>query len=135
MRPLLFVLFLALALPACAPWSQVCSSDIRSSVLITVTDHNGAPLTEGALVYFSLNGDEGYELAEQLGAENMRAAGEEQEGTFEIFAEYRLEEFDGCLWSDSTEPVQVEVTAGTCHVETQELDLTLATNLSDCVDG
>jgi len=134
MKSIVFSL-LALSLVACSTESEDCSTEVRSSVLISVTDHNGDPLTEGALVYYSLNGDDGYELADQLGAENMWAAGAEQEGTFEIFAEYRLEEFDGCLWSDSTEPVQVEVTAGTCHVETQEVELTLATNLSDCVDG
>jgi len=132
-KSILFILF-SLSLAACSPGSEVCSTEVRSSVLISVTDHNGEPLTEGALVYYSVN-DGPDELAEQLGTQNMWAAGEEQAGTFEIFAEYRLEEFTGCLWSDSTEPVQVEVTAGTCHVETQELELMLATNLSDCVDG
>ena len=109
----------------------VCTTDIRNSVVILLSDQNGAPLNEGAVVYYSIDGG-----AEQI-AQNMNVnghfyAGEEEAGLFRIFAEYRQEDFDGCLWFDATEPVEIEVTANECHVETQELELVLSTDLSDC---
>ena len=108
-----------------------CSSDIRTSVVVVLSDQNGAPLNEGAVVYYSIDGG-----AEQT-AENMNVnghfyAGEEEKGLFRIVAEYRQEDFDGCLWFDATEPVEVEVTENECHVDTQELALVLSTDISDC---
>ena len=131
MKPLVFAV-LILPLVACVPQEE-CSTEARSSVLVSLTDHNGDPLTEGALVYYSVDDGED-QIAEQLTPGDTWSAGTEEEGIFRIFAEYNLEEFNGCLWWDSAGPVEVEVTSSTCHVETQEIDLVLATNLSDCQD-
>ena len=109
----------------------VCSSDIRTSVVVLLSDQNGAPLNEGAVVYYSIDGGSD-QIAENMNANGHFYAGQEEPGLFRIFAEYRQEDLDGCLWFDATEPVELEVTANECHVETQELELALSTDLSDC---
>ena len=134
MKSMISLVFISL-LSACADKNEeegvVCSTDIRNSVIILLSDQNGDPLNEGAIVYYSVDGGAD-QTAENMDVHGHFYAGEEQAGLFRIFAEYRLEDFDGCLWFDATEPVELEVTANECHVETQELELVLSTNLSDC---
>ena len=108
-----------------------CTADVRSSVVVLVSDQNGDPLNDGALVYYSIDGGED-QLADNMGIQGHFYAGQEEAGLFRIFAEYRQEDFDGCLWSDETEAVEIEVIANECHVETQEVALVLSTDLSDC---
>ena len=109
----------------------VCTSDIRTSVVVLLSDHNGDPLNEGAVVYYSVDGG-AEQTAENMNVQGHFYAGEEEAGLFRIFAEYRQEDLDGCLWFDATEPVELEVTENQCHVETQEVELVLSTNISDC---
>ena len=109
----------------------VCTADIRTSVVVLLSDQNSNPLNEGAMVYYSVDGGAD-QMAENMNVNGHFYAGEEESGLFRVFAEYRQEDFDGCLWFDATEPVEIEVTANECHVETKELELVLSTDLSDC---
>jgi hypothetical protein len=110
-----------------------CSADAWPSVRIFVRDQNGTAFSGdnrgGIRVLYQIDGGDVQTAEDQT---DHWVAGLEQVGQFSIFAEYRLEELDGCLWSDSSDVIELDVTEDECHVITQEVNLVVRTDLSDC---
>jgi len=110
-----------------------CSADAWPSVRIQVYDQNGDAYSGdhrgGVRVLYQIDGGDVQTAEDQT---DRWVAGLEQVGQFSIFAEYRLETFDGCLWSDSSDVLELDVTEDECHVITQDVNLVVHWDLSDC---
>lgn len=109
-----------------------CTMEARASVVVTVVDAAGAPLPD-ATVTWSTGGGEP-QAAECW--DGSCAAGYEVSGEITVYASISQETEDPCCWlADGTSStVTVPMTEDGCHVETQELTLTLEPTLT-CADA
>lgn len=113
-----------------------CDDASYASVIVNLVDAAGLPLS-GAMVSWSL-GDGGPPSEAQCMDESCTSfvAGWEIAGELTIYAELHQDTEDPCCWLDAYTSTTVTVPMGEdgCHVDTQEITLTLDPTMS-CADG
>ena len=117
---------------ACDPKEEglICSSDIRSSAILTVEDQDGNPV-DSAEVSYTVDGVEGTFV--EAWSNGQYVLGEEESGDFvvDVFAEISTD--DPCCQEIGTGALEFTIEANECHVETQEVELVLEWELV-CAD-
>lgn len=117
---------------ACEPKEEgiLCTTDIRSSALVTVIDQDGSPI-DNADVSYTVDGVEGTFI--ETWSTGQYALGEEEAGDFivDIFAE--IDTDDPCCQEVGTATLEFTIEENECHVETQEFETGLEWDLV-CVD-
>lgn len=115
-----------------------CTMEARASVQVSVVDQNGVALVPSSAEYQVNGGD--LTQVDCMGGEEACSefvVGWEQAGTFSVTASYEGEvEGDPCCWYNDNQTVEVEVgmTEDECHVETQQITITLDTSSMLCAD-
>jgi len=117
---------------ACEPKEEgiICSTDIRSSALVTVIDQDGSPI-DNAEVTYTVDGTEGTFI--DVWPNGQYVLGEEEAGDFvvDIYAEISTD--DPCCQEAGTATLEFTIEENECHVETQEFETELEWELV-CVD-
>lgn len=110
-----WVALLALPLAGC-PVDTVCTTEAVVSVLVTITDSQGAEITEATVTWSLADAEAAPQECDHLDG-NQWACGYEAAGALEV----------SITEAGPYEPFleTVEVTSGECHVETVELDAVL----------
>ena len=106
---------------ACEPKLDglTCTTDIRSSAILTLVDQSGEPVLDADISY-SVDGAEGQFL--ETWPDGQYVLGEEEAGDFvvEIFAEVATE--DPCCWEVGSATLEFTIEENECHVETQTFE-------------
>ena len=127
----MFVTLLSLFF-ACEPKEEglLCTTDIRSSAILTLTDQNGDPISD-AVISYTVEGVEGQYL--ETWANGQYVIGEEESGGFvvDIIAEVATE--DPCCWNVGSTTLEFTIEENECHVETQTFEPELEWELM-CAD-
>lgn len=109
---------------ACDPKEEglICSSDIRSSAILTVEDQDGNPV-ENAEVSYTVDGVDGTFV--EAWPNGQYVLGEEESGDFvvDVFAEMTTD--DPCCLEVATGTLEFTIEENECHVETQDVELVL----------
>ena len=117
---------------ACEPKEEgsICSSDIRSSIILTVEDQDGNPV-DNADISYTVDGVEGTFI--EAWSSGQYVLGEEEAGDFivDIYAEISTD--DPCCQEVGTATLEFTIEENECHVETQEFETELEWELV-CVD-
>lgn len=115
-----------------------CTMEARASVQVSVVDQNGLALVPSSAEFRFNGGDpQPVECMSGEAACSEFVVGWEQAGTFSVTASYEGEvEGDPCCWYNDNQTVEVEVgmTEDECHVETQQITITLDTSSMLCAD-
>ena len=117
---------------ACEPKEEgiLCTTDIRSSALVTVIDQDGSPI-DNADVSYTVDGVEGTFI--ETWSTGQYVLGEEEAGDFIVDIVAEIDTEDPCCQEVGTATLEFTIAENECHVETQEFEAELEWDLV-CAD-